>query len=566
LGKAYNEENNGFLLTLDHLGKNKVSGSFRSIYSIIDIFEGKEEFENLLNIKMTKAGHANAAGFFINSPDTITPQTISEVNKFINSRIAEIRKNDLSAGQDYLLTDFAAIPVIDKINKAVKGNLSNLKSLTPVIKLNASTYLTNTKNAEQKSLQGLIKEKQYGYLSVNLNFHGDSIIIPTELVRQMERNNFKDYLKISYLDTGVFMGTHVVEADKVRKTIDLRAGRDDQLEISKYYEENFKDNHVVELTRKQLTDIPYFKNNTYGEKEFKRFENAVIAILDKTKNDVFSVIDTEGVGLGKAPKCVNFGATDFYIDENTGTSVDKEKFYNNAFQNIRGRRYLLTDDQSKELVKIEREQYEDLLFEDKKNVLIRAIFNDKKTTFEYFIHNPKEESQLNKFEEIDNSNVIGDKVIYNRQVKATFLAWLIKDTDFKLAPEMINLTGLDNTMINKYGEKTEVVDQHLVDHYQGKKAIVQAHNLPYDKGVLSANMPLYNAYVESQTQSDSALSSRKFKLAYDETPVTSFDDVPGIPSTLYFYDSPHCDYSLSNFLKKKKMGFIQIEQVKYCLK
>lgn len=554
LGKAYNEENNGFLLTLDHLGKNKVSGSFRSIYSIIDIFEGKEEFENLLNIKMTKAGHANAAGFFINSPDTITPQTISEVNKFINSRIAEIRKNDLSAGQDYLLTDFAAIPVIDKINKAVKGNLSNLKSLTPVIKLNASTYLTNTKNAEQKSLQGLIKEKQYGYLSVNLNFHGDSIIIPTELVRQMERNNFKDYLKISYLDTGVFMGTHVVEADKVRKTIDLRAGRDDQLEISKYYEENFKDNHVVELTRKQLTDIPYFKNNTYGEKEFKRFENAVIAILDKTKNDVFSVIDTEGVGLGKAPKCVNFGATDFYIDENTGTSVDKEKFYNNAFQNIRGRRYLLTDDQSKELVKIEREQYEDLLFEDKKNVLIRAIFNDKKTTFEYFIHNPKEESQLNKFEEIDNSNVIGDKVIYNRQVKATFLAWLIKDTDFKLAPEMINLTGLDNTMINKYGEKTEVVDQHLVDHYQGKKAIVQAHNLPYDKGVLSANMPLYNAYVESQTQSDSALSSRKFKLAYDETPVTSFDDVPGIPSTLYFYDSPHCDYSLSNFLKKKENG------------
>lgn len=554
LGKAYNEENNGFLLTLDHLGKNKVSGSFRSIYSINDIFEGKEEFENLLNIKLTKAGHATAAGFFITSPDVITPQTISEVNKFINSRIADIRKNDLSVGQDYLLTDFAAIPVIDKINKAVKGNLSNLKSITPVIKLNASTYLTNTKNAEQKSLQGLIKDKQYGYLSVNLNFHGDSIIIPTELVRQMERNNFKDYLKISYLDTGVFMGTHVVEADKVRKTIDLRAGRTDQLEISKYYEENFKGDHVIELTRKQLTDIPYFKNNTYGEKEFKRFENAVIAILDKTKNDVFSVIDTEGVGLGKAPKCVNFGATDFYIDEKTGSTIDKDVFYNNAFQNIRGRRYLLNDEQSKELVKIEREQYEDLPFEDKKNVLIRAVFSDKKTSFEYFVHNPKDESTLNKFDEVDNFSIVGDKVIYNRQVKATFLAWLIKDTDFKLAPEMINLTGLDNTMINKYGEKTEVVDQFLVDHYKDKKAIVQAHNLPYDKGVLSANMPLYNAYVESQTQSDSALSSRRFKLAYDETPVTSFDNVQGLASTLYFYDSPHCDYSLSNFLDKKENG------------
>jgi hypothetical protein len=554
LGKAYNEENNGFLLTLDHLGKNKVSGSFRSLYSINDIFEGKEEFEELLNIKLTKAGHATAAGFFITSPDAITPQTISEVNKFINSRIAEIRKNDLSVGQDYLLTDFAAIPVIDKINKAVKGNLSNLKSLTPVIKLNSSTYLTNTKNAEQKSLQALTKDKQYGYLSVNLNFHGDSIIIPTELVRQMEKNNFKDYLKISYLDTGVFMGTHVVEADKVRKTIDLRAGRTDQLEISKYYEENFKGDHVIELTRKQLTDIPYFKNNTYGEKEFKRFENAVIAILDKTKNDVFSVIDTEGVGLGKAPKCVNFGATDFYIDEKTGTSIDKETFYNNAFQNIRGRRYLLNDEQSKELVKIEREQYDELPFEDKKNVLIRAVFNDKKTSFEYFVHNPKDESSLNKFDEVDNFSVVGNQVVYNRQIKATFLAWLIKDTDFKLAPEMINLTGLDNTMINKYGEKTEVVDQFLVDHYKGKKAIVQAHNLPYDKGVLSANMPLYNAYVESQTQSDSALSSRRFKLAYDETPVTSFDNVQGLSSTLYFYDSPHCDYSLSNFLDKKQNG------------
>lgn len=566
LGKVYNEENNGFLLTLDTLGKNKVSGSFRSLYSIKEILNEKEEFENLLNIKMDFQGHDKAAGFFITSNDEISPQKIAEVNKYINARIGEIRKNDLSANQDYLLTDFAAIPVIDKINKAVKGNLSNLKSLTPVIKLNNHTYLTNSKNAEQKSLQELIKDKKYGYLSVNLNFHGDTIVIPTELVRQMEKSNFKDYLKVSYLDTGVFMGTHVVESAKVQKTIDLRAGRNDQVELSKYYEEKFANGHVVELTREQLTDIPYFKNNTYGEKEFKRFENAVIAILDKTENDVFSVIDTEGVGLGKAPKCVNFGATDFYIDEKTGKTVNAESFYKNSFQNIRGRRYLLNDEQSNELVKIERSQYDELSFEDRKNVLIKAVFENRKTNFEYFVHNPKNESELNKFEEIDNFKVNGDKVIYNRQMKATFLAYLIKDTDFKLSPEMINLTGIDNTMINKYGEKTEVVDAFLADYYKDKKAIVQAHNLPYDKGVLSANMPRYNDYVNTQTQSDSALSARKYKLAYDETPVTSFDNVPGLSKTLYFYDSPYCDYSLSNFLQKGENGIYPDRTGKVLLK
>lgn len=554
LGKAYNEENNGFLLTLDHVGKNRVSGSFRSLYSIHEIFEGKEEFEGLLNIKLTSMGHANAAGFFIESPETITPQTISEVNKFINARIGEIRQNDLSTSMDYLLTDFRAIPIIDKINKAVKGNLSNMKSITPVIKLNNHTYLTNPKNAEQKSLQELIADKEYGYVSANLNFHGDTIVIPTELIRQMERNNFKDYLKISYLDTGVFMGTHVIEGEKVKKIVDLRAGREDQIEMSKYYEEKFKGDHVVELTRKNLTDIPFFKNNTYGEKEFKRFENAIIAILDRTQNEVFSVIDTEGVGLGKAPKCVNFGATDFYIDEKTGSTVDKDFFYENSFQNIRGRRYLLTANQSNELVKIDNEQYEELSFDDKKNVLVRARFEDLKTKFDYFLHNPVDASTLNKFEEVDNFNLVDDKVVYNRQVKATFLSWLIKDNDFRLAPEMINLTGLDNTMINKYGEKTDFVDKMLADHYQGKKAIVQAHNLPYDKGVISANLPEYNKYVESQTQSDSALSARRYKLAYDDTPVTSFENVPGLASTLYFYDSPYCDYSLSKFLEKKENG------------
>lgn len=566
LGKVYNEENNGFLLTLDHLGKNRVSGSFRSLYGITEILKDKEEFENLLNIKLDFQGHDKAAGFFITSNDEITPQKIAEVNKYINARIGEIRKNDLSANQDYLLTDFAAINVIDKINKVVKGNLSNLKSITPVIKLNNHTYLTNSKNAEQKSLQELVKDRQYGYLSVNLNFHGDTIVIPTELIRQMEKNNFKDYLKISYLDTGVFMGTHVVENEKVKRTVDIRAGREDQVELSKYYEEKFSDKHVVDLTREQLTDIPYFKNNRYGEKEFKRFENAVIAILDKTENDVLSVIDTEGVGLGKAPKCVNFGATDFYIDEKTGSTIDKDIFYNNTFQNIRGRRFLLTEQQSGELVKIEREQYDSLPFEDKKNVLSRAVFDKKKTVFEYFVHNPKDEKSLNIFEEVDNFKLQGDNVIYNRQVKATFLAYLIKDTDFKLAPEMINLTGIDNTMVNKYGEKTDVVDAFLVDHYKDKKAIVQAHNLPYDKGVLSSNMPKYNDYVNSQTQSDSALSARRFKLAYDETPVTSFDGIPGIPSTLYFYDSPYCDYSLSNFLQKQENGIYPDRTGKILLK
>ena len=542
LGKAYNEENNGFLLILDSLEKTKVSGSFRSIYRIQDILDGKEVLEKGLKIKIDFMGHDKAAGFFITSTEDneITPTVISEVNKFINARIENLRKLEQDSTFIQIVSDFDSLDIIDKINQKVKGNLSNMLSINPLIKFNNSTYLTDSKTSEQFSLQQLVKEKKYGYVSVKMNFNDDTIILPTELLRKIVDNNFRDYIKVSYMDNGVFMASNYVEASKVKKPLKITRGNEEREELLNYFKERFlNNNHEVNLTYEMLKDIPYFKNNSFSDMEFTRFENLVIRIIEQTGSDVLSVLDTEGTGLGKAPKCLNIGSLNFEVDKESGLEIDAKEFHDSYFKTLHGNRYLLNEKEKSELIELTKEQVDNLTFADRKLLLVK---NDDDT---YYMHNPENSRKKNKFKQtLNNYRQFGDVVKYNRRIKASMYSYLINDTDFKLPQEIIALTGISNRMLNAAGKRTHIVDEEFTKKFEGKKVIFQAHNLPYDMGVIQANMPLLFKKMEDSILSDSAIFSRRMKLAYDKAKVANFLELPSV----YFYASDYSDTSVKSFL------------------
>lgn len=548
LGKAYNEENNGFLMILDNIEKNRVSGSFRSIYRIQEILEGKEFLEKALNVEIDFQGHDKAAGFFITSTNNseITPQIITEVNKFINGRIDKLKIDEQASNFNYVVSDLDSLSIIDKINQKVKGNLSNMVSISPLIKFNNNTYLTDSKTSEQFSLQQLVKEKKYGYVSVKMNFNDDTIIMPTELLRKVVDSNFKDYIKISYMDNGVFMATNVLDNSKVKNTVKVTRGNEEKEELLKYFKERFLNNdHEVEVKYDLIKDIPYFKNNSFGEMEFKRFENLVIRIIESMDADVFAIVDTEGTGLGKAPKCLNLGSLNLEVDKTSGTDIPLADFKKSYFKTLHGKRFLLNENEQNELIELTNAQVESLSFEDRKMLLIK---DDDKGNF---MHNPKNPRAKNKFKTtLDNFKQDGDIVKVNRKIKASMYSYLINDTDFKLPQEIVALTGISNRILNAAGKRTHVVDDEFTKKFEGKKVIFQAHNLPYDLGVIEANMPKLFEKMESSILSDSAIFARQMKLAYDKIDVATLPEL----NSVHFYNSGYSDMSLKSFLQKGEDG------------
>jgi len=544
LGKAYNEENNGFLMILDNIEKTRVSGSFRSLYKIQDILENVSPLEKALKIKIEFMGHDHAAGFFITKTDEtdISPKIITEVNKYISGRIDELKKAEQTSEATYVVSDLDSLAIIDKINRKVKGNLSNMASINPIVKFNNNTYLTDSRSSVQYSLQQLVKEKQYGYVSVKMNFDDDTIIMPTELLRKIVDGNFKDYIKISYMDDGVFMATNVIEQAKVKNTVKVTRGNEEREDLLNYFKDRFmNNNHEVNLTYDMIRDIPYFKNNSFGDMEFSRFENLVIRIIESMDADVLAVIDTEGTGLGKAPKCLNLGALNLEVDKDSGQKINLEDFQNSYFKTLHGMRYLLTEKEQGELIELTQEQAESLSFEDKKLLLEKDVDDT------FYMHNPKNSKNKNKFEKIlNNYKKIDNEVQINRKIKGSVYSYLINDTDFKLPQEIIALTGISNRMLNAAGKRTHVVDDEFTKKYEGKRVIFQAHNLPYDLGVIEANMPKLFNKMEDSVLSDSAIFSRRMKLAYDKIKVASLPEI----KTIHFYCSNFSDTSLIKFVEK----------------
>lgn len=569
LGKSYNEANNGFNLVLGSLKDNIAVGSMRTVYPISEILKGKEDFEKENKVKLYAKGHELAAGFFIESTDKnvkINEEVLGKVNAWINKRVAAVKDNHIDTTPTVEI-DFGSVGLVNRINAAVKANLAGMKGIPAIIRFspdaNDEVWITDNKTTAQISLKDVVENKKYGYLPIATDLRGGAFIAPIELLRTIVNNDFRPTLKLSYLADGVFIGSQLVESEKIASLFDLKSSTETKEALTKYYKETYKDSHFIPLDREYFKNLPYFKYNKYGEKEFLNFENLILTLLEKSGRDVLAVVDTEGTGLGKAPRCFNIGSTNLTVDYESGEKISKESFNEGLFKTSNGYNVLMTQEQIDSLIPMKNA--EDTADYDLKEmtVLYKASTEDGVSGERYVYPGKyKELNIISNFKIVeDEENPENSVVVMNRKLKGFASAYLIKENDFAITKEFEKLTGISQGMLNELGTSAKEVDNAMTEYYsslkneEGKpaKIIFQAHNMPYDKGVISSNFNNFNEYMETQLISDSAKMARLDKLAYDDTPVCSFKDLPGL-SKLYFYDSPFSDYSMTTFLLRTQEG------------
>lgn len=584
LNKVYNDENPGFSLTLDNVDKGKVSGSFRSLYDISDILKNKAKIEKALKVKIETPGHERAAGFIMKSlnpeKNPITKETIDSLNVFINDSIAKLKEKDLKKTNDLILTDLAAITLIDRINQVVRGNVAHFDRITPILKITPDTIWTDSYTTKQYTMEEIINDRKYGYITIDINFHGDTVIVPVELIRKVVKNDYKDYLSLNYMDGGVFMVERTISEKEATNIIDLRDKNTKSLEIIRTFEKDFQNgNFKIKFDRNQIKDNPFFKYHDYGQLNFDLFEKMVIGIIDSNQVDMLSVFDVEANGFANA-KLMNLGSMNYEIRPDSGVEIGAKDFHDRLFATQRGDEYLLTKEEISQLREVTQDNLERIDDSIKKLLLVqKEVFEvdsefveQTQATVKYYFHPAMTEIASGKkkslpFSQVKNyyENNTTETVTYNREIRATMLAFLVKDDDFKVPQQMTNLTGITQDILQKYGKKTEIVDEEFASFYKGKSVLFGAHNTPYDARVLRANTPKIYEVLKNNEIYDSALFAKEKKLAYDEVKVSYFENITGIPKNVYFYNNTFSDYSLTKFIEKNENGYYPDRTNKYLI-
>lgn len=573
LNKVYNDENPGFSLTLDSVKPEKVSGSFRSLYNISDILKDKKKLEKSLGVKIETPGHEKAAGFIIRAVDAtkkpVTEKTIESINIHINDSIQKLRAKDIKEMKTFLLTDLTSIPLIDRINTAVRGNVSNFERISPVLKLTPTTVWTDSYTTKQYTMRDITENKKYGYISVNINFDRNTVIVPVELVRRVVESNFEDYLSLSYMDGGVFMVDRVQPAEDVRKVIDLRDKSEKTKALIDAYEQDFREgNYVVKMSREQIKDNPFFKYNDYGDLDFNLFESMVIGIIDTNDIEMLSVLDVEANGFGNS-KLMNIGFMNYMINQESGFKVSQEDFSKLVFHSSRGESYILKEEELSGLRKISVNTKDALPLEVQKKVLVNhGNLQNQDEEYDYYLPldaelNPKKRlsyTKVSNYKEVEDGSIV-----INRQIQGEMLAYLVKDKDFLVPQEMVNLTGITQEVLDKYGITTDAVDTDIANYYEGKKVLFGAHNTSYDARVARANLKKTYAILDKNGIYDSALFSREQKLAYDNISVAKFEGLKGIKNNVFFYDNDFSDFNIEIFLLKNENGYYPDRTNRYLL-
>lgn len=566
LGKIYNEENNGLLMILDNIEKEKATGSFRSVYRIQQILENKETIEKMFDIKISFQGHDKAAGFFIESllDKDLNTRVIADVNKFISNNIEILKQKDKKNYSHLIQTDFhfPAIDLFDKYNKAVKGSLTNMQSISPVIQFNKSTYVTESKTQQDLSLQQLIDKKKYGYIPVEISFDGKTIILPTEMLRQLSKNNFKDGIQVSFMNDGVFIGNKVIPTVNSQKLTKIKSPTSAREEIQSFFEKHYIENdYFVELPIEYLKESPFFKYNVYGEREFKRYESTVIDVIERSGVDKLVVADTEANGLGNAPKVINFGVVEISINPDSGSKIRNNLFKQAAYKSMTGKKLLLSKTQISNLKSLTKDDYKKLSFDEKQNILINL---DNENAYFY-------SKDISNYKPLYNYKTEGNTTYVNREIKAEIGSIFIKNNDVKISERIKTLTAIDNTLLNKIGISAKDADDVLSKRYKDQKCIFQAHNLPYDLGVIKGNFKNFYKIVtdfeSGNLLNDSAIYSREQKLAYDPIGIAVFekDFVPAL-NGIQFFHSESSELSVKNFLSNEENGTLPDRTGRHVLK
>jgi DNA polymerase III epsilon subunit-like protein len=494
LSKTFNISNPGFQLLLNDLGNKQWSGSFRGLYDSVDLLTNINKLEAQGTTVRFK-GHLRAAGFELNNDNGVSLETVNDLADYVNGEIT-VLKDDVGYDEKYVLIEFENFNLVKEINNKVKAPVNNMSSIRPVIKLNRSLFFNEDKTLKPISIGQMLKKNKFGYTTIKLNFHDDAIIVPTEVVRQLADNNFKDLLEISTLNDGVFIANRVIPISSLKKSNIIRLhnkSKEKQKVLSEYFENEFHNKDFIkDIDRNKLKEIPIFARQMDAEGSFNKVEELFISLIDKYDLDKYVVLDTEANGLGKAPKLFNFGALEVSIKEGSGT--------------------IYTED---EWVSIMQDPIQKKLFE--KN-LKNIKFDEATSTF-----------------------------IVNREIEGKLVTALLNEKDFKLTPEISALTGISQAMLNKYGMNPSDFDKMITKHYEGQNLVFQAHNANYDLGVLNASAPkLKTEIIDKNLVCDSAKFAKEYKLAYGDV------DVSIISSkfrTAFFFDDPITDYNLTNVIK-----------------
>lgn len=570
LGTVYNQENNGFFLVLGNSDGEEWVGSMRSKYKISDLLKSKSEIEDRLGIKIEVAGHEKAAGFKIKKiksgvgtdSSIHTDEVLDQLNEWMALQVGKMALEEKITRIPFVKIDFSSVGLVTKINAAIKANLAGMHELPVLLDFEAKNkvFITDPETTEQINLKTLVDQKKYGYQPIKTDFDGGAFIAPIELLRSVVDSKYRKMLRLSYMNEGVFMASQTMTPEEVGEIYDLRAGRRDKEDLKEYLDKVFPDYEPIAITRDAIKNLPYFRFNTYGESEFELFEALMIDLLEETRQDCFAVIDTEGTGLGRAPKCFNIGGVVLEINEESGLEIPVQEFIKGTFRTFDGKLFYVAEEDRKNLKPAKmgksfdkrvfplRVEEKGLGYEWSDDLMNRAVP----------IKNwPKKEVSA-RGEKLG----FGQNIRINRVIKGHAFAYLIKNNDFAITKEFEDLTGVDQRLVDEKGIFADKVDDRLVTWFENfknkegtpSKIIFSAHNLPYDKGVISSNLPEFNHLMDMHVLCDTAKIAREAKLSYDETPVSHFERIDGLDSEIFFYDSPYSDYSISGFLNRARAG------------
>lgn len=570
INKAYNSANNGFFLTLDNIKENKISGSFRSLFDI-DLIVNTEKFKEFMTkyqIQIETPGHKKAAGFILNFKNDLNQEKvkdiIKELSEVINEQIVSLKKQQdlkrkttlkkINEEDKFIESDLYNIDFINKVNRIVRGNIPHFENISPIVKLHEDYVYVDQKTNQQISLEDYVKEHKYGYVSLLIELPkgqetSKNLIIPVELLRKLVEGKdkkdkdgfYKDYLKMNYLENGVFMVSNLIEENEVQpiNKILFKKEMDTHLKIKEAFENNKLDN-VVEISREELKSSPFFVYNTRGNEDFEDFENMIINILTENKVDYYVTFDVEAVGFSNA-KMINLGTVNYQIDEKSGTILSTKDFKENCYKNAKNEEFYIPFN----IRKISKEEYSTLVDKNPKLLNSKILYKGNDI---YFVENNEE-----KMIHIKNKEEKGNNVIINRTIKATTLSRLIKESDNKVPIYMTYLTGINNEHINKYGKEIKEVDDFFADFYKGKDIIIGAHNTNYDLRISQANTTrFYEEVLKSNKLFDTCKFSKSETLAYDNNSFVSFKDIAEIPENILFHNNENSDINLIEFLKNGK--------------
>lgn len=563
LEKTYNMARKDLNISLS-FQQNKVTGAFITNFKIGDILTA--EFDALAEkygVRLTTPGHEQVGGFIVENtqPEGFERRVEQYLDKFM--KLAEKRINALEEKQnklidkeiekikaksaqteidipmpyvDFFLVDERNINFINDLNKTLRGNLPHSKGVIPIMQLNDDMLITNAKTGEQLTLTEAISNKKYGYVTIKTDFDNNGIIIPTEIVRELAKNNFKDFVKFAYLDDGVLMVNQVVKKEFVQlakeKNTVLEVTKDTRVNtiIHDVYSDN-KLKGVVHYTNDELKYNDFYKSR-YGEHNFNEFQNMMVGLLHKSQKDAYVCFDVEATGLSNA-QLLNIGAIKYFIEDGAPKLPIKE-FKEKLYKDGKNKAVLL-------------EEVKDITDEVEKYA---------KSGEKIYFKGSKAYIAVSEPLKVHNFHMQKDHVDYNQIIVAEAVYSLIKDHKAPVA--ISNLTGITNEHLSLYGEPLDECDTKLVNFLKGQNILIGAHNTNYDMRISRANLnKFYHEVLLAPTSQlfDTTNFSASELLIYDNSRYSKLQGVPEIPESLLFNDEKGSTLSLTQFLKEGEGEF-----------